>query len=106
MRRGSEVKKLRESILERPDRFKKLKQEYRVFINWSANVALWSTPLALVPQLIAVPKVSLITWTWLACNSSIFALYAMNQKGNRQVMVRLAETLITWAIVVFTLVKP
>lgn len=99
----SELRKLRDSILERPDRFKKLKQEYRVFLNWAATVALWSTPLALMPQLVAVPRVSLTTWTWLACNSSIFALYALNQKG--KVMVRVAEALLEWAVVVFILVR-
>jgi len=100
----NELKRLKESILERPDRWKKLKQEYRVFINWIANVAVWSSPLALIPQLIAVPKPSIITWVWLACNSTIYTLYGLERR-NKQGFVRLAETLILWAIVTFIILK-
>ncbi len=104
--RNSEIKKLKESILERPDRFKKLKTEYRVFINWAANVALWSTPIALMPQLIAIPKLSIITWLWLACNSTIYTLFIANQKSQKQLFVRVADSLLHWAIVLFILLRP
>jgi len=103
--RRNELKRLKDSILERPNRFKKLKQEYRVFINWIANVALWSAPIALLPQLVSTPKPSLITWSWLACNSTIYTLYANLQKGNKQTLIRLAETLILWAIVTFIILR-
>jgi len=94
----NELKRLKESILERPDKWKKLKQEYRVFINWMANVAVWSTPAALIPQVIAVPSLALTTWVWLACNSTIYALYSIERR-NKQEFVRLAESLLYWAIV-------
>jgi hypothetical protein len=102
--RRNELKTLKEGILERPDRWKKLKQEYRVFINWIANVAVWSTPIALIPQLIAVPKLSIITWVWLACNSTIYTLYGL-ERGNKQGFVRVAESLLSWAIVLFLLLR-
>jgi len=100
----NELKRLKESILERPDKWKKLKQEYRAFINWMANVAVWSTPIALIPQVIAVPSPSVTTWVWLACNSTIYALYSIERR-NKQGFVRVAESILYWAIVVFIVLK-